>query len=153
MSTFECLNPNANRNNRQQQYSTKLISGNDSPLNKTIQSQQMLNNLVQYKLPERIDPNNGMASYLTAIITAYLAIGRLYSKIITIVNNQNNINSIEFRNWTRCEQYYKNLREYLIRNEDQKCEYFHEYWQKLEEMLPLIQSKIQLIYNQSTKQI
>lgn len=106
--------------------------------------------LEMFPLPGRIDETVGgketvatTAGYLQAIITAYLAIGRLYIKLVT------SLPADRVRYWLQCEKYYKALREYLARNEDQRREHFSEYWTQLEEMLALIPGKIQSILSQS----
>lgn len=104
--------------------------------------------LEMFPLPRRIDEgeqgnNSDTTGCLQAIITAYLAIGRMYIKIVT--SNPGD----RVRYWLQCEKYYKALREYLERNRDQRAEFFSEYWTQLEEMLSLIPGKIQSILAQS----
>lgn len=107
--------------------------------------------LEMFPLPRRIEEGGAAANSsqadtsgcLQAIITAYLAIGRMYIKIVTSAPEE------RIRYWLQCEKYYKALREYLERNRDQRAEFFSEYWTQLEEMLSLIPGKIQSILAQS----
>ena len=99
--------------------------------------------LRMFELPKRIEESADMDGYLQAIVTSYLSIGRLYIKIVTSVPQD------RVRYWIECDKYYRALKEYLDRNQDQKQAYFEEYYTKLEEMLALIPGKIQHIIGQS----
>lgn len=129
LRSFESLNPGKN--------TTLKVNDPLPPFDK----------LDMFPLPKRIEEggnnNSDTSGCLQAIITAYLAIGRMYIKIVTSVPGD------RVRYWLQCEKYYKALKEYLERNRDQREEYFSEYWKQLEEMLSLIPGKIQSILAQS----
>lgn len=97
-----------------------------------------------YPLPKRIEESAGETeTYLQAIVTSYLAVGRLYIKIVTSTPSD------RVRYWMTCEKYYKALKTYLVENDDQRREHFEEYEKQLDEMLALIPGKIQQILSQS----
>lgn len=97
-------------------------------------SEYSIANIELYKLPTRIDDEN----YIKPILTAYLSIGQLYTKLFTEPKQQR-------LNWIKCEDYYNELKCYCTRNDDHRRQYFEDYYQQLEEMLILIPGKVQQI--------
>lgn len=85
------------------------------------------------KLPEILPED-----YIRPILLSQFSIGRLHTKLMAFDPR------VELQNWSKCEQYYTQVRDYLERNPQQKF-HLEEELPLLEEMLKLIPQKMQTI--------
>ena len=87
------------------------------------------------KLPEVLPED-----YIRPILLSQFCIGRLYTKQLCFDPR------LELQNWSKCEEYYTKVKDYLERNPHQKI-HLEEELPLLEEMLKLIPQKMQTILN------
>ncbi|OTF79327.1 hypothetical protein BLA29_009965, partial [Euroglyphus maynei] len=113
-----------------------LNTFNEFNVDKSKKIPETIDNLIQYPLPEKINNNE---EYIKPILTAYMMIGKLHTKLV-----YNDVRQRQ-QQWLICEKYYSELKSYLDRNVEHCEKYFQQYYTQLLELLDLLPIKIRNI--------
>ncbi|KAH9420235.1 hypothetical protein DERP_011571 [Dermatophagoides pteronyssinus] len=109
-----------------------LSSFNEFNSDKLKKIPKTIDELIQYQLPDKIKDDE----YIKPILTAYMMIGKMYTKLYYIDIDQRK------QQWTIGGKYYSELKSYLDRNVEHREKYFQQYYQQLLELLELIQIQL-----------